>query len=177
MRVFISHIVLFLMLCIAVPALSGGITKEDVLSAEKEWGACIVAIGKAYQEGKDYRAVALDAIDRLYAYGQGEVLFKPTKAADRQFRPDKESALSYFVGGVVPEDHGFALHPWSKVRFGDQAIIVHDCDAIAQGNYYFTDAKTGQEAGVEFTFGYIRDDQGKLRIFLHHSSLPYEPKH
>jgi len=177
MRAFISYVLFALLFCSATPAFAGGITNQDVVNAEKEWGEAIVAIGKAYQEGKDYESVAAEAIERLYAYGLQEVLFKPTKAADQQFRPDKESALSYFVGGVVPEDNGFALHPWSKVRFGDQVIVVHGCDALAQGNYYFTDSKTEQETEVEFTFGYIRDDQGRLRIFLHHSSLPYEPKH
>ena len=177
MRVLISYALLFLMFCTATPAFAGPITRQDVMDAQREWGQAIVAIGEAYQEGKDYKSVALEALDRLYAYGLTEVLFKPTKAADQQFRPDKESALSYFVGGVVPEDKGFALHPWSKVRFGEQVIIVHDCDAVAQGNYYFTETKTGQEAKVEFTFGYVRDDRGQLRIFLHHSSLPYGPGH
>jgi len=177
MRMLLIHAVLFLMLCTAVPSVAGSITEQDVLNAEREWGEAIVAIGKAYQAGGDYRTAAGEAIDRLYAYGLAEVLFKPTKAAERQFRPDREGALSYFVGGAVPEDHGFALQPWSRVRFGRQEIVVHDCDAIAQGNYYFTDAGTGRESKVEFTFGYVRDGSGRLRIFLHHSSLPYGPGH
>ncbi|MDD3311221.1 hypothetical protein [Pseudodesulfovibrio sp.] len=177
MRMILSYAALFLMLCTAAPSLAGPITEQDVLNAEKEWGAAIVAIGKACQVGGDCRAAAGEAIDRLYAYGLAEVLFKPTKAADRQFRPDREGAISYFVGGVASEDHGFALQPWSKVRFGQQKIVVHDCDAIAQGNYYFTDAGTGRESKVEFTFGYVRDNSGRLRIFLHHSSLPYGSGH
>ncbi len=28
---------------------------------------------------------------------------------------------------------------------------------------------------VEFTFGYFRDGEGKLRVNLHHSSFPYQP--
>jgi hypothetical protein len=38
------------------------------------------------------------------------------------------------------------------------------------------DAASGDETRVEFTFGYRKDDRGRLRIFLHHSSLPYNPK-
>merc|ERR1719371_111979 len=44
---------------------------------------------------------------------------------------------------------------------------------IAMGNYYFTDATTGKKSKVEYTFGYTRCDDGKVRIFLHHSSVPY----
>ncbi len=45
------------------------------------------------------------------------------------------------------------------------------------GNYYFTDAKTGDEVKVEYLFGYVRDKDGKLRINVHHSSLPYGAGH
>merc|ERR1711920_1049809 len=41
------------------------------------------------------------------------------------------------------------------------------------GNYYFTCATTGEKTKVEYTFGYQRCDDGKVRIFLHHSSVPY----
>merc|ERR1712070_307186 len=37
----------------------------------------------------------------------------------------------------------------------------------------FTCATTGDEAKVEYTFGYKRCADGKARIFLHHSSVPY----
>ena len=38
------------------------------------------------------------------------------------------------------------------------------------GNYFFTDQR-GMEAKVEYTFGYIQDEEGRLRIQLHHSSM------
>ena len=41
------------------------------------------------------------------------------------------------------------------------------------GNYFFTDP-SGNEAKVEFTFGYKLID-GQLKIDLHHSSFPYNP--
>lgn len=44
------------------------------------------------------------------------------------------------------------------------------------GNYYFTDANTNKEIKVEYTFGYIKDKDGNLKINLHHSSLPYAKK-
>merc|ERR1719198_752596 len=41
------------------------------------------------------------------------------------------------------------------------------------GSYDFTCATTGGVATVEYTFGYKRNDDGKARIFLHHSSVPF----
>ncbi|MEC9118556.1 MAG: phosphoribosyl-AMP cyclohydrolase, partial [Candidatus Thermoplasmatota archaeon] len=38
-------------------------------------------------------------------------------------------------------------------------------------NYFFKDSE-GAETKVEFTFGYITDSSGTLRINLHHSSMP-----
>ena len=84
---------------------------------------------------------------------------------------------SYFVEGIVPEDHGFAIQPWNKVRFENAGIFIDDDSALAMGNYFFTDANTGLEAKVEFTFGYIKGKNGNLLINLHHSSFPYNPGH
>lgn len=149
------------------------ITKEDVLEAQKNWADAIVYVGQTYLEGADYVAVAHDLIDRLYAYDEGTVLFKPTKASIDQFRGTEKEALSYFVKGLIDEDHGFALQPWSKVRFENEDFLLMGDYAIAMGNYFFTDAHTNQEVHVEFTFGYIKGKEGQLLINLHHSSLPY----
>lgn len=154
----------------------GSITEEEILEAQQTWGSAIVEIGEAYSEEEDYRAVAEQTVDALYGYAEGPVLFKPTKASEKQFRLTREEAVSYFVTGAVPEDHGFAIQPWSAVRFENAGFVIDGDSAIAMGNYHFTDANTGEEAKVEFTFGYFRDGQGRLRINLHHSSFPYEPK-
>lgn len=153
------------------------ISATDVRAAQQAWGDALVAIGAARARGGDAPALARQTVATLYAYDLGPVLFKPTKAATLPFRDTPEEAVSYFVGGAVAEDHGFALQPWSKVRFGDQAIFSDSDSAVAMGHYFFTDAATGAETAVEFTFGYRRDPQNHLRIFLHHSSLPYQPKH
>mgnify|MGYP003323348530 FL=1 len=44
--------------------------------------------------------------------------------------------------------------------------------ALAMGNYFFTDLN-GNKTKVEYTFAYIKNDAGELKIILHHSSLPY----
>jgi hypothetical protein len=153
------------------------ITKAEVEQAQKIWGDGIVAIGNAYKNKGDYKTLAAAHVDRLYAYDEGIVLFKPTKAAKQQFRLTEPDAVSYFVTGVVPEDHGFALQPWSAVRFENAGIFIDSDSAVAMGNYFFTDANTNKEVKVEFTFGYIRGADGKLLINLHHSALPYQPSH
>ena len=153
------------------------ITREEVISAQKSWGDAIVSIVEAYTNKGDYKALAANIVDTLYGYGNGLVLFKPTKASKRQFRLTEEEAVSYFVTGIIPEDNGFAIQPWSKVRFENSGIITNSNSAVALGNYYFTDANTGKEAKAEFTFGYYKDENGKLLIKLHHSSFPYDPTH
>jgi hypothetical protein len=79
------------------------------------------------------------------------------------------------VGGSpeFPEDNGFALQPWGKVRFENAGIIVSEKTALAMGNYFFTDYND-VETKVEYTFGYRKAENGKLKINLHHSSLPFQ---
>ena len=152
------------------------ITRKEVIKAQKTWGNAIVAIGKANQNGGDFKGLAEETVDNLYAYDEGNVLFKPTLASEQQFRLTEEDALSYFVGGDIPEDTGFALRPWSNVRFENAAFSLNCKTALAMGNYYFTDAKTGEETKVEFSFGYIKNKDGKLLIILQDSSFPFNPE-
>ena len=150
------------------------ITKDEVLAAQAAWAEGIVGIGQAYLDKDNYRAAASRHIKDLYAYEQGGVLFKPTLAAEDQFRETYDQALSYFVGGSNEEDSGFATRPWAKVRFGERQIVINGSSAAAMGNYYFTPVDSDAETKVEYTFGYIRDEDGKLRINVHHSSLPFQ---
>lgn len=147
----------------------------DVEGAQKAWGEGIVAIANAHKNDGDYVSIASNHINTLYAYQMGPVLFKPTLAAIDQFRPTFDTALSYFVASnnACPEDKGFAIKGWTNVRFENSEVIIDGGTALAMGNYYFTDPQ-GAEVKVEYTFGYIKDDQGNLRIQLHHSSMPAE---
>ncbi|MDP7372829.1 MAG: hypothetical protein QF588_02960 [Candidatus Poseidoniaceae archaeon] len=147
----------------------------DVEGAQKAWGEGIVAIANAHKNDGDYVSIASNHINTLYAYQMGPVLFKPTLAAIDQFRPTFDTALSYFVASnnACPEDKGFAIKGWTNVRFENSEVIIDGGTALAMGNYYFTDPQ-GAEVKVEYTFGYIEDDQGNLRIQLHHSSMPAE---
>lgn len=152
------------------------ISEREVVAAQKAWGEGIVKIGKVYQEGGDYSAAAAAHIDQFYAYDLSLVLFKPTLASVDQFRTSFDSALSYFVGGnpAYPEDKGFAIKPWSKVRWKNVGITNNSCGmAVAMGNYYFTPVGSDTETKVEYTFGYIRGNDGALKIVVHQSSVPY----
>ena len=149
------------------------VTIEDVNLAQQAWGNGIVAIASAHSSGGDYVEIARNHVETLYAYGRTTVLFKPTLAAIEQFRPNFESALSYFVASnnECPEDKGFAIKGWTKVRFENSDVIIDGNSAIAMGNYFFTDSN-GYEVKAEYTFGYISDENGDLRIQVHHSSMP-----
>ena len=147
-------------------------TEAQVLSAQEAWGQGIVAIARAHASGGDYAARAAEHINTLYAYGQSDVMFKPTLAAEDQFRETFDEALSYFIGTEGTEDGGFAIKGWTNVRWENNAIYTDDNSAMAMGNYYFT-GPDGTETKVEYTFGYILDANGELKINLHHSSLPY----
>jgi len=164
-----------------VRAGSGPVTEDEVIAVQTLWADSIKAISKVYAEKGDYVARAAQAAGELYAYGTFPVLFKPTKAAEYQFRPTPEEAMSYFVGGKAvdngyAEDGGFAINGgrgWSEVIYDNHQVVIKGDIGIAMGNYFFTDATDGSKSKVEYTFGYTPCDDGKVRIFLHHSSVPY----
>ena len=149
------------------------VTVADVENAQKAWGEGVVAIAAAHRSEGDYVGRACLHVESLYAYDISPVLFKPTFAIEEQFRPTFEGALSYFIAenGVCPEDKGFAIKGWTKVRFENENVIISQTTAMAMGNYFFTNSK-GEEVKVEYSFGYMTDSKGNLRINLHHSSMP-----
>jgi hypothetical protein len=150
------------------------ITKEQVLEAQNKWGEGVVKIGALKENRPKCEAYANEFLDSRYAFNDNAVLFKPTKCALEQFRLTKTKALSYFIAGedrACKEDKGFAIQPWTKVRFENAGLILEENRAIAMGNYFFTDLN-GNEAKVEYTFGY-KLIGGELKIDLHHSSFPF----
>ena len=151
------------------------ITKDQVTEAQEKWGDGVVKIGALKEKRTECEAFASSFLDDRYAFASSTVLFKPTKCEIEQFRPTKSEALSYFIAGedrACNEDKGFAIQPWTKVRFENTGIILEEKRAIAMGNYFFTDLN-GNEAKVEYTFGY-KLENGELKIDLHHSSFPYK---
>ncbi|MBE1281848.1 MAG: phosphoribosyl-AMP cyclohydrolase [Rhodobacteraceae bacterium] len=155
------------------------ITQDELAAARNAWGDGLIAISKAFEEdGIDAaRTVAEEVLDAAYGYGLGPVLFKPTMASgDQTFRPTRHGALAYFVGhdDEFPLDGGFGIKGWRKMESTTSASFIDGNVGLWMGWVTLTD-KDGQVTQVDKSFGYKKDEQGVLRIVLHHSSLPYQP--
>jgi hypothetical protein len=157
------------------------ITEQQVNAAQQAWCDGLVNVAQTHARGGDAKAVAARMIDDLYDYADGKVFFKPTLAfGPRTFRPTREGALAYFVGGnpAFPEDTGFALKGWTKARYDNNAsengIQIHGDIAITMGNVYIT-GPDGKEVMVDKTFVFRRCKDGNLRLCVHKSALPFSP--
>ena len=159
----------------AQTASAGSLTADSVTALKTAWGEGIVKIGSVFSSGGDYTAAAKEHIEQFYAYGDVPVLFKPTLASADQFRGTFDEALSYFVGGSVSEDGGFAIAPYTNVRWENEGTTINGDTALAMGNYFFTKTD-GTEVKVEYSFGIKKMEDGDLKIVLHHSSLPFSPQ-
>lgn len=154
-----------------------GITEAEVLAAQRGWCQALVDISSAHAKNGQPAAKALAerVIDSAYGYQMGAVLFKPTlTVAPQTFRTTRAGALAYFVGGdsAFPKDTGFALKGWTKCEARNAAVFIAGDSASSMGNVMITD-KDGKVTTVDKTWKYVKDDTGKLRIVVHHSSLPY----
>jgi hypothetical protein len=166
----------------AAPSASAApITEQQVNAAQQAWCDGLVRVAQVHARGGDARAEASKMIDDLYDYADGTVFFKPTLAfGPRTFRPTREGALAYFVGGdaAFPEDTGFALKGWTAARYDNNAaengIQIHGDVAITMGNVYIT-GPDGKEVMVDKTFVFRRCADGNLRLCVHKSALPYGP--
>ena len=150
------------------------ITKSQIHETQKKWGDGIVKIGALKDNESECLEFTSSFLNSLYDFENNDVLFKPTRAADEQFRPTFQMALSYFLGGsnsYCMEDEGFAMKPWLDVKFVNSGFIIENERAIAMGNYFFTDVN-GDITKVEYSFVYKRIGD-TVKIVLHHSSLPY----
>lgn len=159
--------------CIVGAGQASAIEEQEVLEAQDLWASGVVRVGSmnTWEESRD---AASELIRDLYAYETTRVLFKPTLARQIPFRHTFDGALSYFVGrnDEYPEDQGFALRPWSNIAFQNSGVLVYDDVAMASGVYALTDTQGGQ-TDAEYTFVYQKQKDGKLRIIVHHSSIPF----
>ena len=126
------------------------------------------------------KAAAGAAAD-LYGYGHGKVLFKPTKAAEYPFRPVAADAMSYFVGepnvaGGYKEDAGFAINGGEGLvqgRFREPRRRLPRRRRHRHGHVLLhVRHEQGHRQGRVHLRVQAHDD-GKVRICLHHSSVPY----
>lgn len=161
----------------AVQILDNNISLTQVLKAQEGWCKALLQISADYSKGGIAKAktTAAMVIDQAYGYQYGPVAFKPTLASGEQtFRTDQEGALAYFVGHnpKFPQDKGFAIKPWRSCRIVNQVIQLNGASATTMGNVIFTDAASGVTS-VDKTWTFVKENDGSVRIVLHHSSLNY----
>ena len=159
------------------------ITVSEVKAAQNTWCDALVAISKAHDKGgiAKSKPLAGEVIDAAYGYQFGPVAFKPTWTnGETTFRETRNGAVSYFVGDDPAfGDSGFAVgtpganrSPWVKCVPEIFVIQNFGNTANAMGWVHF-EAADGTKSKVDKTFGYVRDDDGALRIVVHHSSTPF----
>ena len=159
------------------------ITVSEVKAAQNTWCDALVAISKAHDNGgiAKSKPLAGEVIDAAYGYQFGPVAFKPTWTnGETTFRETRNGAVSYFVGDDPAfGDSGFAVgtpganrSPWVKCVPEIFVIQNFGNTANAMGWVHF-EAADGTKSKVDKTFGYVRDDDGALRIVVHHSSTPF----
>ena len=147
--------------------------QEDIINIQKEWASGIVKMGELSNDRDSLESFTSSFLDKIYDF-DNQVLFKPTKAANEQFRNSKGSAFSYFIAGddrECVEDIGFALSNWTEILFDNSNIIINEDIAIAMGNYTFKNEAI--KIKVEYSFVY-KNYGDEIKIILHHSSLPYK---
>lgn len=160
-----------------VAVVNKSISEADVLAAQQGWCKALVDISATHTRSGQAAAKALaeKVIDGAYGYQLGAVLFKPTLTVNPQtFRTTRSGALSYFVGGdaTYPKDTGFALKGWTQCDVANSGIFIAGESATTMGKVHFT-GKDGKVTSVDKTWKFVKDDAGKLRIVVHHSSLEY----
>ena len=155
----------------------------EVEPAQEAWCDALVAISQAHAKGglDQSKPLAGQVIDGAYGYQYGPVAFKPTWAnGETTFRKTRAGAVSYFVGdNAAFDDLGFAIgtplpkrSPWVICRPEIAVIQIFGNTAKAMG-WVHIEAADGTRSKVDKTFGYVRDDDGTLRIVVHHSSSPF----
>ncbi len=160
-----------------VMVVNQAISQAEVEAAQQAWCRALVDISTTHERSGQAAAKALaeKVIDSAYGYQMGAVLFKPTLTVNPQtFRTTRAGALAYFVGGdaAFPKDKGFALKGWTACQPVNSAIFLAGDSATSMSKVNITN-KGGKVTTVNKTWQYVKDDAGKLRIVVHHSSLEY----
>jgi hypothetical protein len=167
----------FILSCQRLPQKSSYIiTEDDVIQAQKLWAHGMVEIANTFQEKGDYKSVASRHVERCYGYDMGVVLFRPTTVWDKIYRPTKEGAVSYFVGGDpdYPNDRK-TINPLLEVRFENEGIKTEGNMAIAMGRYYFIRQADQSPTPSEYAFAYKKNSKGVIKIIMHNSHQPFKP--
>ena len=68
------------------------------------------------------------------------------------FRNDFDSALSYFIGGDISEDSGFAIRPWKKIELIESNFIIDSSTNAVMGALALLPYDDENITKIAFTF-------------------------
>ena len=144
--------------------------EKKVLDFLTSWKNGILSISESYKDKGEYEKEGLKFIKAHYLFEHENVLFKPTITKNILFRNDLNSALSYFVGGSIAEDTGFAIKPWKSIEIDEINNLFENNLIITMGVFNFSLNDTNELIRVVFTF-ILKSTQDGLKIKVHHSSI------
>ena len=131
------------------------------------WKQGVLDIRNVYHNKGDYQEQASEFLKTHYLFDTECVFFKPTLTREEIFRNSFDGALSYFIGGDIDEDRGFALQEWKSINTDQINILIEDKLIIAMGVLSF---KSNGMLKVAFTF-ILKESNSSLKIKAHHSSI------
>ena len=143
------------------------ITKTDVELFVDSWKQGVLDIRSVYDNKGDFQEQASKFLKTHYLFETESVFFKPTLTREEIFRNSFDRALSYFIGGDIDEDKGFALQEWKSINTDQINILIEGALIIAMGVLSF---KSDEVFKVAFTF-ILKESNSGLKIKAHHSSL------
>ena len=143
------------------------INETDVKLFVDSWKQGVLDIKNVYENKGDYQEQASKFLQTHYLFETESVLFKPTLTREEIFRNSFDRALSYFIGGDIDEDKGFAIQEWESIDTDQINILIEDELIIAMGVLSF---KSDEVLKVAFTF-MLKESNSNLKIKIHHSSL------
>ena len=143
------------------------INETDVKLFVDSWKQGVLDIRNVYDNKGDYQEQASKFLKTHYLFETESVLFKPTLTREEIFRNSFDRALSYFIGGDIDEDKGFAIQEWESIDTDQINILIEDELIIAMGVLSF---KSDEVLKVAFTF-MLKESNSDLKIKVHHSSL------
>ena len=143
------------------------INETDVKLFVDSWKQGVLDIKNVYDNKGDYQEQASKFLETHYLFETESVLFKPTLTREEIFRNSFDRALSYFIGGDIDEDKGFAIQEWKSIDTDQMNVLIEGELIIAMGVLSF---KSDEVLKIAFTF-MLKESSSDLKIKVHHSSL------
>ena len=158
-RLYIS---LILLCFISTTLHANQITESEVLKAQKAWAEGMQSISK--MKAKKQASAAKKWVLSLYAFPKHPVLFKPT--TQNKIILTQKDTIDYFT----PKNK----LKINRITFKNADIIYLQDSAIAMGQYRFEIEGIKDPYLFDYTFVYIKDNKGALKIIAHHSSTLFK---